>query len=56
LVCQPNNRITWHNPAWCTNEVPCDWKDFKVDQNLPNVEVLGDKWATEDTNAFFYQV
>ena len=33
-----------------------DLKQFKVDTDLPSVENRSDRWVTEDTNNFYYDI
>jgi hypothetical protein len=56
LLCQPNNRIFWKDSNWVTKKLPEDLKQFKVDTELPSVENLSDRWITEDTNNFYYDI
>ena len=56
LLCQPNNRIFWRDSNWVTKKLPQDLKQFKVDSELPSVENLSDRWVTEDTNNFYYDI
>jgi len=56
LLCQPNNRIFWRDSNWVTKKLPEDLKQFKVDTELPSVENLSDRWVTEDTNNFYYDI
>jgi hypothetical protein len=56
LLCQPNNRIFWRDSNWVTKKLPEDLKQFKVDTELPSVENLSDRWITEDTNNFYYDI
>jgi hypothetical protein len=39
-----------------TKKLPEDLKQFKVDSELPSVENLSDRWVTEDTNNFYYDI
>ena len=56
LLCQPNNRIFWRDSNWVTKKLPEDLKQFKVDDELPSVENLSDRWVTEDSNSFYYEL
>jgi hypothetical protein len=56
LLCQPNNRIFWRDSNWVTKKLPEDLKQFKVDSELLSVENLSDRWVTEDTNNFYYDI
>lgn len=56
LLCQPNNRIYWKDSNWITKGFPIDTKDIKVDTELKSVEAVSDKWVTEDTDCFYYEL
>ena len=56
LMCQPNNRIHWKDSNWVTKKLPDDLKQFKVDYDLPSVENQSDRWISEDTNSFYYDM
>lgn len=56
LMCQPNNRIHWKDSNWVTKKLPEDLKQFKVDYDLPSVENQSDRWISEDTNSFYYDM
>jgi hypothetical protein len=56
LLCQPNNRIHWKDSNWVTQDFPIDKKDIKVDQVLESVESYSDKWVSEDTDSFYYDI
>ena len=56
LLCMPNNRIYWRDSNWVTAEFPMNPKDIKVDETLPAVESVADKWITEDTDSFYYDI
>ena len=56
LLCQPNNRIFWKDSNWVTKKLPEDLKQFKVDSELPSVENQSDRWITEDSNSFYYDI
>lgn len=56
LLCQPNNRIFWKDSNWVTKEFPLDKKDIKVDTELKSVESVANRWITEDTNSFYYDI
>jgi len=56
LLCQPNNRIFWKDSNWVTKKLPIDLKQFKVDTELLSVENQSDKWVSEDTDSFYYDV
>jgi hypothetical protein len=56
LLCQPNNRIHWKDSNWVTQDFPIDKKDIKVDQLLESVESYSDRWVSEDTDSFYYDI
>jgi hypothetical protein len=56
LLCQPNNRIFWKDSNWVTKKLPDDLKQFKVDDEIISVENQSDKWVTEDTDSFYYDM
>lgn len=56
LMCQPNNRIHWKDSNWVTKKLSDDLKQFKVDYDLPSVENQSDRWISEDTNSFYYDM
>lgn len=56
LLCMPNNRIFWKDSNWVTKGLPEDLKQYKVDTELLSVENKSDKWVTEDTNSFYYDI
>jgi hypothetical protein len=56
LLCMPNNRIYWRDSNWVTSEFPLNVKDIKVDKYLLSVESVADKWITEDTDSYYYDI
>jgi len=56
LLCMPNNRIFWRDSNWVTKKLPENLKQFRVDTDLPSVENQSDKWVTEDTDSFYYDI
>lgn len=56
LMCQPNNRIFWKDSNWVTKKLPENLKQFKVDTELISVENISDKWVSEDTDSFYYDI
>ena len=56
LMCQPNNRIFWKDSNWVTKKLPENLKQFKVDYELPSVENVSDRWVSEDTDSFYYDI
>ena len=56
LLCQPNNRIHWKDSNWVTQDFPIDKKDIKVDQLLESVESYSDRWVSENTDSFYYDI
>ena len=56
LLCMPNNRIFWKDSNWVTKKLPDDLKQFKVDNYLPSVENVSDRWVSEDSDCFYYDI
>jgi hypothetical protein len=56
LMCQPNNRIYWRDSNWVTKDFPIEKKDIKVDEVLTSVESYSDRWVSEDTDSFYYDI
>jgi hypothetical protein len=56
LLCQPNNRLLWKDSNWVTKPPPENLKQFKVDVELPSVENQSDRWITEDTDSYYYDI
>jgi len=56
LLCQPNNRIFWKDSNFITNKFPMELKDIKVDDKLISVENISDKWVSENTDSFYYEI
>jgi hypothetical protein len=56
LLCQPNNRIYWRDSNWITKDFPISPKEIKVDTYIPSVESVADRWITEDTDCFYYNI
>jgi hypothetical protein len=56
LLCQPNNRIYWKDSNWITKEFPMEPSTFKVDTDLHCVETLSDKWVSEDSDCYYYNI
>jgi hypothetical protein len=56
LLCQPNNRIYWKDSNWITKEFPLDIKDLKADSTLLSVETISDRWVSEDSNSYYYNI
>jgi hypothetical protein len=56
LLCQPNNRIHWKDSNWVTKKLPENLKQFKVDTELLSVENVSDRWVSEDTDSYYYEM
>ena len=56
LLCQPNNRIFWKDSNWVTTDFPLERKEIKVDGDLPSVESSSDRWISEDSNSYYYNI
>jgi len=56
LLCMPNNRIYWKDSNWITKDFPVDPKKIKVDIELPSVENQSNRWVSEDTDSYYYDL
>jgi hypothetical protein len=56
LLCMPNNRIYWKDSNWVTKKFPIDPKSIKVDKEHPSVENQTDRWISEDTDSYYYDI
>jgi hypothetical protein len=56
LMCMPNNRLYWKDSNWITKKFPMDVKEIKVDRELLTVENQSDRWITEDSNSYYYDL
>lgn len=56
LLCQPNNRIFWRDSNFVTKDFPIELKDIKVDTKIESVESYSDRWLTEDSDSFYYDI
>jgi hypothetical protein len=56
LLCQPNNRIYWKDSNWITKDFPIPSSDIKVDSFLQSVETVSDRWVSEDTDSYYYNL
>ena len=56
LLCMPNNRIYWKDSNWITKKFPVNPKQIKVDTDLPSVENQSDRWVSEDTDSYYYDI
>jgi hypothetical protein len=56
LMCMPNNRLYWKDSNWITKKFPMDVKEIKVDKEHPSVENQSDRWVSEDTNSYYYDL
>jgi hypothetical protein len=52
----PNNRLFWKDSNWVTKPLPQDLKQFKVDTDLVSVENQSDRWVSEDTDSYYYDM
>ena len=52
----PNNRIYWKDSNWITKDFPVEPKKIKVDIELLSVENVSDKWVSEDTDSYYYDI
>lgn len=56
LLCMPNNRLFWRDSNWVTKKLPEDLKQYKVDDILISVENQSDRWVSEDSDSFYYDI
>lgn len=56
LLCQPNNRIYWKDSNWVTKDFPIEPREIKVDKEMLSVETVSNRWITEDTDSFYYNI
>jgi hypothetical protein len=56
LLCMPNNRIFWKDSNWVTKDFPVKPQEIKVDNHLPSVESVSDRWVSEDSDSFYYEI
>lgn len=56
LLCQPNNRVFWKDSNLVVKKFPINVKDIKVDNSLPSVENAADRWVSEDSDSFYYDI
>jgi hypothetical protein len=54
LLAMPNNRIYWKDMNWVTKPFP-EYR-ILVDNNLPSVEALSDRWVSEDNSNYYYDI
>ncbi len=56
LLCMPNNRIFWKDSNWVTKDFPVKPQEIKVDNHLPSGESVSDRWVSEDSDSFYYDI
>jgi hypothetical protein len=56
LMCMPNNRLYWKDSNWITKKFPMDVKEIKVDKELLPVENQSDRWVSEDSDSYYYNL
>jgi hypothetical protein len=56
ILCQPNNRIYWKDSNWITKDFPILPYEIKVDTHLQSVESVSDRWVSEDTDSYYYDI
>jgi len=56
LLCQPNNRIYWKDSNFITQDFPLEKQNIKVDNIFESVESYSDRWVSEDTDSFYYNI
>lgn len=56
LLALPNNRLYWKDSNWITKEFPIKPQEFKVDTEIISVENQSDRWVSEDTDSYYYDI
>lgn len=56
IFLQPNNRLRWHDMNFVTRPFPINPKEFKVDSELVSVESFSDRWVSEDSDSYYYDM
>ena len=56
LLAQPNNRIYWKDSNWITKVFPVNKRDIKVDTTTISAENRSDRWVSEDTDSYYYDI
>jgi hypothetical protein len=56
LLCQPNNRIYWKDSNFITQDFPLEKQNIKVDNIFESVESYSDRWVSENTDSFYYNI
>lgn len=56
LLCQPNNRIYWKDQNFVIRPFPIDPKEIKVDRDWLRVETFSDRWVSENSDSFYYDI
>lgn len=56
LLAQPLNRLVFADQNFVTAPFPVRRSEIKVDNQFPSVEAYSDRWVTEDTDCYYYDV
>jgi hypothetical protein len=56
LLALPNNRLYWRDSNWITKAFPIPPQEFKVDTEKILVENQSDRWVSEDTDSYYYDI
>lgn len=56
LLALPNNRLYWKDSNWITKKFPIRPQEFKVDTEVMSVENQSDRWVSEDTDSYYYDI
>lgn len=56
LLALPNNRLYWRDSNWITKGFPISPQEFKVDTEKTSVENQSDRWVSEDTDSYYYDI
>lgn len=52
IFCQPNNRIYWKDMSFVNKPM----KELKVIKERPSVEGFSDRWISDDSDSFYYDI
>jgi|ADGO01.1.fsa_nt_gi hypothetical protein len=56
LLAQPNNRCIFKDMNWVTRPFPIPFSEIKTDRAIISVESFSDRWVSEDSDCFYYNI
>ncbi len=56
LLAMPNNRLRFYDSNWITKPFPTDLQRYKVDTELLSVESVSQRWVSDDSDCYFYDL